>query len=101
METVQIYFKQFRDYDVPLFVYSNVLPVCFIHVYRLSNIMWDVANKTAPNKITSSFLKIRRVYNYTTRSSSNDDFYIKHSDLEKVKNSFLKIGPLVWTSQLP
>lgn len=46
MESVQIYFKQFRDHAVPLF---NLLTpmfsvaVCFIHLYWLSNIMWDVA----------------------------------------------------------
>ena len=93
-----IYFKQIRDHVVPLFIDSNVLPISFIHFYRLCNIMWDVTNNIAPSNISYSFLKTTDVHHYATRSSTKDDFYVEHSKLEKVRNSFLRTGPKVWNA---
>ena len=93
-----IYFKQIRDHVVPLFIDSNVLPISFIHFYRLCNIMWDVTNNVAPSNIGYSFLKTTDVHHYATRSSTKDDFYVEHSKLQKVRNSFLRTGPKVWNA---
>ena len=94
-----IYFKQIRNHVVPLFIDSNVLPISFIHFYRLCNIMWDVTNNIAPSNISYSFLKTTDVHHYATRSSTKDDFYVEHSKLEKVRNSFLiRTGPKVWNA---
>ena len=93
-----IYFKQIRDHVVPLFIDSNVLPISFIHFYRLCNIMWDVTNNVATSNISYSFLKTTDVHHYATRSSTKDDFYVEHSKLEKVRNSYLRTGPKVWNA---
>ena len=69
-----------------------------IHFYRLCNIMWDVTNNIAPSNISYSFLKTTDVHHYATRSSTKDDFYVEHSKLEKVRNSFLRTGPKVWNA---
>lgn len=60
--------------------------------------MWDVANNTAPSNISYSFTKTSDVHHYSTRSSTKDNFYVEHSKLEKVRNSFLRIGPKVWNA---
>ena len=93
-----IYFKQNRDHVFPLFIDSNVLPISFIHFYRLCSIMRDVTNNVAPSNISYSFLKTTDVHHYATRSSTKDDFYVEHSKLEKVNNSFLRTGPEAWNA---
>ena len=93
-----IYFKQIRDHVVPLFIDSNVLPISFILFYRLCSIMWDVTNNVVPSNISYSFLKTTDVHHYATRSSTKDDFYVEHSKLEKVHNSFLRTGPEAWNA---
>ena len=40
---------QIRDHVVVVFTDSNVLPISFIHFYRLCNITWDVTNTVAPS----------------------------------------------------
>ena len=60
--------------------------------------MWDVTNNIAPSNISYSFLKTTDVHHYATRSSTKDDFYVEHSKLEKVRNSFLRTGPKVWNA---
>ena len=60
--------------------------------------MWDVTNNVAPSNISYSFLKTTDVHHYATRSSTKDDFYVEHSKLEKVRNSFLRTGPKVWNA---
>ena len=41
---------------------------------------------------------LRRTFLYPTRSSLNDDFYTEHSRLEKMRSSFLRVGPKIWNS---
>ena len=36
------------------------------------------------------------VYNYRTRSASNQHYYVECSRTEKMKKSFLRIGALIW-----
>ena len=60
--------------------------------------MWDVANNSAPENIKRAFTRISEVHSYPTRSSLNDDFYTEHSRLEKMRSSFLRVGPKIWNS---
>ena len=53
---------------------------------------------TAPDNVTSTFVKIEHCRSYSTGCLTNDNVYIERSNLEKVKNSLLRIGPLVWNS---
>ena len=55
-----------------------------------------MTNNAVPSNICYSFLKTTDVHHYATRSSTKDDFYVEHSKLEKVCNSFLRTGPRVW-----
>ena len=64
----------------------------------LCSIMWDVANNPAPENIKRAFTRISEVHSYPTRSSLNDDFYTEHSRLEKMRSSFLRVGPEIWNS---
>lgn len=93
-----IYFKDYKQHAVPLFLKLNVFPLSFIYFDRLCNIMWDIANNHALENIKQAFTRISEVHSYSTRSSVNDNFYTKHSRLEKMCCSFLRIGPKIWTN---
>ena len=60
--------------------------------------MWAVANNSVPENIKRAFTRISEVHSYPTRSSLNDDFYTEHSRLEKMRSSFLRVGPKIWNS---
>ena len=60
--------------------------------------MWDVANSSAPENIKRAFSRISEVHSHPARSSLNDNFYTEHSRLEKMRSSFLRVGPKIWNS---
>ena len=80
-----------------IFIISKVSPLSFIYFDRLCN-MWDVAHNSAHENIKRAFTGVSDVHSHSTRSSLNDDFFTKHSRLEKMLNSFIRIGPKVWNS---
>ena len=77
----------YKQHAVPFFLKSKVFPLSFIYFDRLCSIKWDVANNSAPENIKRAFTRISEVHSYPTRSSLNDDFYAKHSRLEKMRSS--------------
>ena len=93
-----IYFTDYKQHAVPFFLNSKVFPLSFIYFDCLCSIMWDVANNSAPENIKRAFTRISEVHSYPTRSSLNDDFYTEHSRLEKMRSSFLRVGPKIWNS---
>ena len=93
-----IYFTDYKQHAVPFFLKSKVFPLSFIYFDCLCSIMWDVANNSAPENIKRAFTRISEVHSYPTRSSLNDDFYTEHSRLEKMRSSFLRVGPKIWNS---
>ena len=55
------------DYEqnaLPLFVNSKVFPLSFIYIDCLCNIMWDVANNSAPENIKRVFTRISGVLSH-------------------------------------
>ena len=93
-----IYFMDYKQHAVPFFLKSKVFPLSFIYFDCLCSIMWDVANNSTPENIKRAFTRISEVHSYPTRSSLNDDFYTEHSRLEKMRSSFLRVGPKIWNS---
>ena len=93
-----IYFTDYKQHAVPFFVNSKVFPPSFIYFDCLCSIVWDVASNSAPENIKRAFAGISEVQSYPTRSSLNDHFYTEHSRLEKMRSSFLRVGPKLWNS---
>ena len=93
-----IYFTDYKQHAVPFFLNSKVFPLSFIYFDCLCSIKWDIANNSAPENIKRAFTRISEVHPYPTRSSLNDDFYTEHSRLEKMRSSFLRVGPKIWNS---
>ena len=52
----------------------------------------------APPNISKLFTYSKDIHNYNTRSSSNVNFYVKHSRLNILNNSFLRTGAIIWNS---
>ena len=48
--------------------------------------------------VLNQFTKTSTVRNYNTTASSNELFYVKASRIERMKNSFARIGVLIWNS---
>jgi len=62
--------------------------------------MYDVANKTTSWNICTLFHYTKEIHSYNTRSSLRNDFFVKRSRLNIQKNSFSRMGALVW-NQIP
>ena len=93
-----IYFTDYKQHAVPFVLNSKVFPLSFIYFDCLCSIMWYVANNSSPENIKRAFTRIAEVHSDPTRSSLNDDFYTEHSRLEKMRSSFLRVGPKIWNS---
>ena len=66
-----IYVMDYKHNAVPLFLNSKVFPRSFIYFDWLCNIMWDVANNSAPENIKRAITRISEVHSYSTRSTRN------------------------------
>ena len=58
--------------------------------------MHDVRNKVAPSNIQHLFNDVSDIHSYRTRASTSKKFYIKHSRIDFLKNSFAHFGARVW-----
>ena len=85
---------------VPLFVETGILPMPLLYIDSLTQLMYDIANKTAPLNICKLFHFSKDIHQYKTRSSSRNDFYVKHSRLNLQKNALSRMGAKVW-NQIP
>ena len=66
-----------------------------------SNLVWKnhinrIASKIS--KTIGTISKSKDIHNYDTRSSSNVNFYVKHSRLNILDNSFSRTGARIWNS---
>ena len=82
----------------PWFIKSNILPISFLYVESISNLIHNVKNKTAPANIQNSFRNVSDVHSYNSRSAAAGNFYIMHSRLELQKSSFSRFGAKLWNS---
>ena len=85
-----------NEHAVPLFIKINILPISFLYVESISNLIHNVKNKTAPANIQNLFRNVSDVHSYNTRSAAAGNFYIMHSRLELLKSSFSRFGAKLW-----
>ena len=67
-----IYFSDFRQHAVPLFIEAAVLPLKFSFVKITANLMYEVMHKTAPSRIQKQFQDISNIHAHYTRSSASN-----------------------------
>ena len=70
-----IYFMDYKHHAVHV---SLSLSPIFYLLWLTCNIMWDIANNSAPENIKRAITRISEVHSYSTRSSLNDDFYTEN-----------------------
>ena len=63
--------------------------------------MHDVSNNLTPPNISTLFTYSNTMHHYHTRFSSKNNFYIKRSRINQLKNSFSRIGAKIWNSVPP
>ena len=93
-----ICFEDHASHAIPLFLSSKILPVQMLYVKSLSTLIHDVHNNLAPPNISQLFTYSEDIHNDNTRSSSNVNFYVKHSRLNILNNSFSRTGARIWNS---
>ena len=91
-------FAQSQQHAVPFFLSSNFLPIHMIYFQRTANLMYDISNGVSPILIQNLFKKSNYVHNYSTRSASRGEFYVKSSRTEIQKHSFSRSGTTIWNS---
>ena len=91
-----IYFSQFKEHAMPLFIKANSLHVNFLHYEAICCRMHNIQNGIVPKNILDLFTHISSIHTYCTRSSTFNAFYIKQSWLEIQKNAFSCVGAKVW-----
>ena len=96
-----IHFSKSKVHAVPFFLKSNCLPLSSLFFRECSCLMYDINRQCAPINILNQFTKTSLIHNYTTRSSSNESFYVKFSRTEKMLDSFTRIGVKIWNSIPP
>ena len=91
-------FASFSSHAVPYFISSNILPVNILYFKLASLLMLDVYNNVTPSNLTDLFTPTYKVHNYNTRSSAAGNYYVDHSRLDHLNNSFSRMGPRIWNS---
>ena len=95
-----IYFTDYRESAIPLFSKANILPVNFLFLECISNLMYDVVNQNAPPSLCKLFTSISNIHSYNTRSSRCQNLYTQYSRTNLQKNSFSRTGVRLW-NQIP
>ena len=91
-----IYFSDFKQHAVPLFIEAGVLPLKFSFFKITANLMYDVRHKIAPSRIQKQFQDISNIHSHYTRSSASNNFYTQSSRLSIQLNSFSRTGSTIW-----
>ena len=63
--------------------------------------MHYVSNNLTPPNISTLFNDSNTIHHYHTRFSSKNNFYIKRSRINQLKNSFSRIRAKIWNSVPP
>ena len=91
-----LYFADWRDLEIPLFLEANVLPTTFLYYESVSTLMHDINNDKAPANTPNLFQKTSNIHSYNTRSSTSGTFSVKRSRLEIQNNCFSRLGVKLW-----
>ena len=91
-----IHFIDSRESAIPLFYKTNFLPINFLYLQCISNLMYDVVNQNAPSNICKLFYSISSIHSYNTRSSHSHNLYTQYSRTNLQKNSFSRVGVKLW-----
>ena len=91
-----LYFADWHDPAIPLFLEANVLPITFLYYESVSTLMEDINNNKALTNMLKLFHKTSSIHSYNTRSSMSEKFYVKSSRLEIQNNSFSRLGVKLW-----
>ena len=90
-----LYFADWHDHAVPLFLEVNVLP----YYESVSTLMLDINNDKAQANMLNIFPKMSNIHSYNTRSSTSGKFYVKNSRLEIQHNSSSRLGVKLWNKR--
>ena len=63
--------------------------------------MHDVSNNLTPPDISTLFTYSNSIHHHHSRFSSKNNFYIKRSRINELKNSFSRIVATIWNSVPP
>ena len=91
-----LYFTDWHEHAIPLFLDANVLPITFLYYESVSTLMYDINNCKAPRNMLNLFQKTSNIHSYNTRSSTSGKFFVKGSRLEIQNNSFSRLGVKLW-----
>ena len=91
-----LYFTDWHEDAIPLFLEANVLPITFLYYESVSTLMYDINNCKAPTNMLNLFQKTSNIHSYNTRSSTSGKFFVKSSRLEIQNNSFSRLGVKLW-----
>lgn len=93
-----IFFADRKQSAIPLFVKTNIPPINIMYCQSIANLMHDVTNKRAPNKISKLFKSVGDVHSYNTRSSTSKKLFTQPSRLNIQLNSFSRVGVRLWNA---
>ena len=91
-----LYFTDWHEHAIPLFLDANVLPITFLYYESVSTLMYDINNCKAPRNMLNLFQKTSNIHSYNTRSSTSGKFFVKGSRLQIQNNSFSRLGVKLW-----
>ena len=92
-----IFFVNWRDSAVPLFVKANIPPLN-MYCQSVANLVYDVVNENCPRNIRQLFLSIKDIHSHETCSAANGKLYTRPSRLKTQLNSFSRSGARFWNS---
>ena len=83
-----MYFAKKNEHTVPLFINANPLTLNFLYYKRLSELMHDVRNASAPPKLCNLFTNTSSIHSYNTRSAASNKFLRKTIKAGNTEKSF-------------
>ena len=91
-----LYFADWHDHEIPLFLEANVFQITFLYYESVSSSMHDINDDKALANMLNLFQKTSNIHLYNARSSTSGKFYVKSSRLEIQNNSFSRLGVKRW-----
>ena len=79
-----------------LFLSAKILPLNLLYFQTVSNLMYDISKKTAPENICKKFIRCSSIHLHHIRASTSEHFYIKYSRTNQLNNSIAIFGAKVW-----
>ena len=61
-----LYFADWHDHAIPLFLKANMLPITFLYYESVSSLMHDINNDKAPANMLNLFQETSNIHSYNT-----------------------------------